>query len=223
MDRVALSGGVRLAEAMTTAAVFVDVSLLSGLLEVRHWQRVAQVRGRALRRTGRTGVLLQADLRRQARRPAGAARWAALLLVPYACALLLPDFVHGARLVTGYLAVGGLAAGLRALCRSAVLRRTVGGSDRAVVAAHLVLPGAAVVLWWLLTMPAVGPLGVLLDLLLPAGVLGAVLRGARRPPMAYDGLVLDTPAGLIPADLVRQAVRGPDLVAVLVLGQVLLA
>ncbi|HEX8628166.1 MAG TPA: DUF6297 family protein [Catenuloplanes sp.] len=223
LDRVALTGGVRLAEAMTAAAVFMDVSLLSGVLETRRWQRVGRVSGRALRAAGRTGVLLRGELRRQARRPASLGRWAGLLLVPYGCALVLPGLVHGARIVAAYLAVSGLAAGLRTVCRSAVLRRMIGGRDRDIIAAHLALPGAGVASWWLLTVPAVGPAGALLDVLLPVGVLAAVYRGARRPPMVYDGAVVDTPAGLIPVGLLQQVVRGPDLVAALLVTQAVLS
>ena len=54
-------------------------------------------------------------------------------------------------------------------------------------------------------------------LLLLAGVLGAVYRTATRKPMSYDGGMADSPFGPIPTNLLRQTLRGPDLVAVLVL------
>jgi hypothetical protein len=53
--------------------------------------------------------------------------------------------------------------------------------------------------------------------LLALGVLGAVYRTATRKPMSYDGGIADSPFGPVPVNLLRQTVRGPDVVAVLVL------
>lgn len=106
-----MTGARRARSTFTTAASYLDVCLLSGLLETRRWQRVGRVPDRALRAAGRAGVLLPAELRRQARRPASLARWAGLLLLPCGCVVVAPELVHGVRLVAAYLAVGGLAAG----------------------------------------------------------------------------------------------------------------
>jgi hypothetical protein len=64
-------------------------------------------------------------------------------------------------------------------------------------------------------MPTVTP--SLLVAVLVAGVLGAVYRTATRPPMSYDAGLADTPLGPVPTLLLRRLLRGPDLVAVLVL------
>ena len=50
-----------------------------------------------------------------------------------------------------------------------------------------------------------------------AGVLAAVYRTATRKPILYDGGLAHTPMGPIPVTLLRQVLRGPDLVALLVL------
>jgi hypothetical protein len=55
-----------------------------------------------------------------------------------------------------------------------------------------------------------------------AGGLRAVYRTASRPPMRYGGAGLDTPFGLIPVDLLAQVMRGPDVVAAMVLFQLML-
>jgi hypothetical protein len=182
-------------------------------------------------------TLVRADLRRQRRRPAGLVAWAGLLVVPYATALVAPGGVAPARVVAGYLATERLCAGLRTVCRSAALRRLLGGSDAVLRAGHLVVPGVALAAWWALTLPATGGAGWAqtaaahtttggagwLEPVLAAGVLAAAYRSATRRPTRYDGPAVDTPFGIVQPDLVTQVVRGPDLVAAVALGAFVLA
>jgi hypothetical protein len=168
-------------------------------------------------------VLFQADLVRQLRRRANLFTWAALALAPYAVAAFAPAAASPTRVVAGYLAAERLASGLRLVSRNVALRRVLGGTDAELKRAHLAVPALGLVVWWLLTswsVTSTTPLALLV--ILVGGLLGAVYRTATRPPMSYDAGLSDTPFGPVPTLLLRRLLRGPDLVAVLVLVDLLL-
>jgi len=226
LDAAALTGGAQLADAATLAAVFLQPAMLSDIIELRRWRRVGRVRSRpfgrppalvaAHDRYRRMWTLVHADLRRQWRRPTSAVAWAALLVVPYATVLLAPAAAAPVRVVAGYLATQRLCAGLRTVCRSAALRRTLGGSDRLLRGSHLVVPGIALAVWWAATAPVLGRFGQA-EPVLALGVLFACYRSASRQPTSYDGVAVDTPFGLMQPALLTQLVRGFDVLAVVAL------
>jgi hypothetical protein len=223
LDRASLGGGAQLAEAAVTAAVMLDPSLLSGILTTRRWRLAGTVHSRRLWRGPRWWVLLQADVLRQLRRRADVLAYAALALTPYAVSVFAPVATGPARIVAGFLAVDRLAGGLRAVARTPGLRRMLGGSDRGLRLVHLVVPAVGLVLWWVATSwagPAPGPT---LTVVLTLGLLGAVYRTATRPPMSYDSDISDSPMGPVPTSLVRKVLRGPDVVALLVLVDLLVS
>jgi hypothetical protein len=82
-------------------------------------------------------------------------------------------------------------------------------------------PALGLAAWWLLSAGISTPPGCPAQLIFPVGVLAAVYRGATRPPRNYEGGAVDTPFGLIPVALLRQLVRGVDLLGILVLVQLL--
>jgi hypothetical protein len=241
LDAAALTGGAQLADAATVSLVLLQPAMFSDIVEIRRWRRVGSVHSGRLgpppstvagrERLRRLWTLVRADLRRQARRPGGLLAWAGLAVVPYAMGLVAPGGVAPARVVAGYLATERLCAGLRAVCRSAALRRLIGGSDVLLRLAHLPVPAVALAIWWAATLPAsaapawgepasAAPASAAPawgELLLAAGVLAAAYRAAGRRPTRYDGPAVDTPFGIVQPDLVTQIVRGPDLVAVLAL------
>jgi Family of unknown function (DUF6297) len=226
-DMAVLSGGAQLADAVTLAVVLLQPSMFSDIVEVRRWRRVGWVRSRRfVPPYGRVWALLQADLRRQARRPAGPLAWLGLVLVPYAALVVAPGAAAPVRVVAAFLATERLCAGLRAVCRSPSLRRALGGTDRLLRATHLVVPGIALGIWWAMTLPARGaPAGTAIgwsELILAFGVLLAAYRAASRRPTRYDGPAIDTPFGLIQPDLIRQLVRGLDVLAIVALAAYLL-
>jgi Family of unknown function (DUF6297) len=222
VDRSALAGGAQLVGAATSAAMMLDLTMLSEIVAARRWRRTGRIHSRRWLSGGRGWVLLQADVRRQWRRRSDLAIWAALVLVPYATAVFAPVAVGPVRIVAAYLAVDRLAGGLRTVCRSQALRRSLGGTDAALRQMHLVVPAVGLAAWWLCTLPAGGaPSAPMVTLILIADVLAAIYRTATRKPMSYDGGLADTPFGPIPVNLLRQALRGPDLVAVVVLAGIL--
>jgi hypothetical protein len=238
LDRAALTGGAGLAAAAVTAAIWLDPSMLSGVLETRRWRRVGVVSNlfgsrrpkvqapgrfsRRFRRGGRIWVLLQAEVHRQARRPGALAIWAGLALAQYGIAITVPSVAWVTRLAGAYLAVNRLTGGLRTVSRSPGLRRALGGSDSTLRLVHLVVPWLGAILWWLLTWPA-GPHLAGVEPLIVVGVVVAAYRAATKPPMSYGGAAVDTPFGLIPVDLIRQVIRGPDVLAVVIVIWSLLA
>lgn len=222
VDRASLTTGTQFTAAVATAAVLLDPSQLAALVESRRWRSVGRVHSRPFRPGGRFRVLVQAELRRPVRHPSAIIVWAALLLASYAVAVALPSIEQSAHIVLAYLATGRLAGGLRAISRSPGLRRSLGGHDIVLRLAHLVVPAVGALIWYAATLPVIrtGPGGI--DALLLIGVIAAAYRAGTRPPMRYDGVVVDSPFGMIPVDLVRQILRGPDLVAVLVVLQLTL-
>lgn len=224
LDVPALSAGAQLAEATLTATVWLDPSLLSGVLEARRWRRVGRVHSRPFLAVpgGRSGVLLQAELRRLVRRPGALGVWASLALVQYAVAVVAPSMAGVVRILLAYLAANRLTSGLRMVDRSPGLRRALGGDDLRLRLVHVVVPAAGTALWWLLTAPAGGgPTGSVGPLLV-AGVVAAAYRAATRPPMSYESPAVETPFGLVPVELVLQLARGPDVLAGVILLRVLL-
>ncbi len=219
IDAVRLGAGAPVAAAAATAAIGLDISLLSGVLEQRRWRSLREVHGRPFRAimAGRTSALLQADLRRQPRRAAALGAWGALALAQYAVAVVAPSAAGIVHVIAAYLATNRLTGGLRSLARSPGLRRAIGGEEVRVRLTHLVVPGIGLAAWWALTWPAGGAHVGGLDLLLIPVVLAASYRASTRPPMTYGGALVETPVGLFPVDLFTQLVRGPDLLAVAIL------
>jgi hypothetical protein len=218
IDRTTLAGGAQLASAAMSAAVMLDPSLLSGLIAARRWRHAGRVHSWHWRPGGRLLVLLQADVRRQWRRRGDLFAYAALILAPYAVGVFAPAAVGSIRIVAGYLAAERLAGGLRTVARTPALRRILGGTDGELKSIHLVVPSVGLGLWWAATAWAGAiPARPEVTAILLAGTVLAVYRTATRKPVSYDGGVADTPFGPISTNLLRQTVRGPDLVAVLVL------
>jgi hypothetical protein len=200
-------------------------------VENRRWRSIGQVvsrplrPGRLLRRLPRVAlvrVLLRAELRRPLRHPGALVVWTALLLVMYAVALAVPSIAAGMHVVLAYLAATRLTSGLRAISRSPGLRRLLGGRDAVQRLVHLVVPTVGTVVWYLATVPAYRHGTIGLDLLLVPGIVFAAYRAATRPPIKYGGPVTETPFGTLPVDLLRQVLRGPDVIAALVVLQLLL-
>jgi hypothetical protein len=217
LDRAALGGGAQIATAAMTAAIMLDPALLSGIVGANRWRLAGTVHSRRFWPGGRAWVLLQADLVRQVRRRADVFAYAALALAPYATGFFAPLAVGPIRIVAAYLAVDRLAGGLRTVARSAALRRMLGGSDSELKRIHLVVPSAGLLLWWIATVWCGAASPPVITVLLVLGLLGAVYRTATRPPMSYEADLADSPMGPIPTTLLRRLVRGPDLVAILVL------
>ncbi|NJD20695.1 MAG: hypothetical protein FIA95_15600 [Gemmatimonadetes bacterium] len=228
-----LEAGAHLASAVLSATVWLDPSLLAHVLEARRWRSVGTVRSRPFLAGpfARTWALLQAEWRRQLRRPGALAVWVGLAVAAHAVALAAPSSFGVARILLGYLATGRLMSGLRTLSASPGLQRALGGSGKEQRLAHLVVPAVGAALWWAATAAAAtvaaapaaavpAPAGAL-DVLLVAGIVGAAYRASTRPQMSYGGAVVETPLGLFPMELMLQLGRGLDLLGATVVVEVL--
>ncbi len=174
MTRGRLSSGAELATATQVSALSLDVTLFWTIVLERRARSLGRVRPAAIHGS-RFAALVRADLARLRRTPTGLLVWAALLAVPYGAAVtpLLPA-VH---VVAGFLAVDRLAGGLRVVSRAPALRRALGGSDRELALAHLVLPAVGAVVWSLATLLVVPGVTALMAVITTVGVLGVVYRG----------------------------------------------
>ncbi|GIF60236.1 DUF6297 family protein [Asanoa iriomotensis] len=216
IDRASLSTGARFASAASSAVLLLDPSMLAAVVENQRWRAVGRVRSGRFRGGPRWWVLLQADVRRVGRNRAALGWWAVLVLAVYAVQVALPSVAGGVQVVAAFLAADRFAGGLRGISRSAGLRRAVGGSDGALKLTHMLVPTLVAALFWLATIPTVGAGPLWLPFVLVAGVAASLYRSATRGAMAYGGAVAETPMGVIPVDMIRQVIRGPDLLAVMV-------
>jgi hypothetical protein len=223
LDRARLGAGAQLAAAVVTSAVWMDVTVLGGVLEARHWRQVGWVRSRRFhwRIPGvahRTWGLIQAEAIRTLRRPGALGAWASLVLAQYGLAVAAPSLVGVGRVVLAYLAVGRLMAGLRAVTRAHGLRRSLGGTDLSLKLAHVVIPALGALAWWAATIPAGEVALTTGGLVLVAGIVAASYRSATRGPIDYSEAVVELGVSQLPVGLIFQVARGPDLLgAVLII------
>jgi hypothetical protein len=212
-----------------------DPSLLRGVADERRWRDRGTVRSRRLRGTGPV-ALLQAERRRLARQPDRLVAWAALAVVPYVVAAVAdPVWVAVAQVLAGALAIGRLTGGLRTVSDQPGLRRMLGLDDRSLHTLHAVLPAVGAVVWAAVTAPALaaaadpaltgtsaaGEPALGAAIAAAVGALAAAVRGATRPPLNYDTVVVpDVGFGAAPVGLIAQVLRGAD-VALLLAGLIL--
>ncbi|MEU7855650.1 DUF6297 family protein [Nonomuraea sp. NPDC049141] len=219
VSRSTLSSGVELANATRASIMSLDATLFWPVVLERRARRVARVRPAPIR-GGRFGALVRADLARVRRGRTGLFIWAALIAVPYAAHMSgVSDLLSALQVIIAFLAVDRLAGGLRIVSRSPAIRRTLGGSDRLLTAAHLVVPAAGAVIWVTVTavISGIPPIAAVIS---AVGAVAVSYRVATRPPMDYSGGLIDFGVfGPTPVGLVRQLARGPALLVGLALLQ----
>ena len=218
LDRASLTAGAALAGSALAATMSVDPTFLVGFVEAQRLRRIGRVHRRRIRARGPVSAMLDAEVRRLVRHRTALLTYAAMVGLPYVCAILLtPVPVTLVRVLAGYVAVNALAAGLRTVSRSAALRRSLGRSDGWLRGVHLVAPGVGALIFVVATAWSGRSFVPALDLALAAGLALAVLRSATRAPMVYDTAWLVTPLGVVPVGLITQIIRGPDLAVVVAL------
>ncbi len=121
----------------------------------------------------------------------------------------LPDLV--VITIIGYLAVLPFGAALGELWASPGKRRWVGLSNPALRAAYLVVL-AGVAAAWVLPVLAVATRGADVLYAIPIIAAGVVRTVTRKPPDFGMLGEVATPFGMVPAVLVVQVLRGPDLI-----------
>ncbi|WP_285641588.1 DUF6297 family protein [Lentzea sp. NBRC 102530] len=224
LRRADLAAGAALAGVARVSVSWFDLALLGAVLAERRARALGRVRSARL--TGprsRVVALAWTDVLRVRRAPHAVLVWAALLPAPALVALGGEEnAVAAVQVVAAFFATDRLAAGLKAVCRSRALRRALGVPDRQLRLAHLVVPAVGAVVWCAATTaftPHVSPLNGVIS---AVGALAVVYRIATRPPVDYGAAIVDFGLfGPTPLGLIVQLSRGPALLAVLAVVQVL--
>lgn len=223
LNRAALSAGASLAAVARVSASWLDLTLLGTILAERRARQLGRVRSARLRGS-RLTVLVWTDVLRVRRAPNAVLVWAGLLPLPALVALGGEvDWVPAVHLIAALLATDRLAAGLKAVCRSAAIRRAMGVPDRTLRLAHLVIPVTGAVVWCAITAPFTPHVEWLNAVVSAVGAVAVVYRIATRPPLDYGVAAIDFGVlGPVPLGLVMQLSRGPLLLYLLCVVQVML-
>lgn len=223
LNRATLSAGASLAAAVRVSVGWLDLALLGAILAERRARLLGRVRSARLRGS-RLTVLVWTDLLRVRRAPNAVLVWAGLVPLPALVALGGEvDWVPAVHLIAAFVATDRLAAGLKAVCRSAAIRRMLGVPDRTLRLAHLVVPAVGAVVWCAVTAVFTPHIGLLNAAVSAVGAVAVVYRIATRPPLDYGVAAIDFGVlGPVPIGLVLQLSRGPLLLYLLCVLQVLL-
>lgn len=208
LDREMLTAGAALAGAGLASALFLDLSLLGGVVTGRRALRLGRVPVRRLPGS-RVAALLAADVRRLGRFRGGQVSAVALLVLPYVAARVLPAGGVIAMTTIGAAAVAALSAGgLRAVCRSADLRRLLGGTDGSLRLAHLVLPVTVSLCWTALALPALSAAALAGAAVIPAAAVAFTYLQATAKQPDFTVALFDVGFGPMPLAAVWRLLRG---------------
>ncbi|GAB3400675.1 DUF6297 family protein [Flindersiella endophytica] len=224
IPRREMETGGGLLTGLAGAATSMDTSLISDLLTSRRFRALGARTSRRGRGSGRAAIAIR-ETQRWLRSPYRIVIAAGLLVVPYAVSRIgVPSIVPITAAIAGYLGLRPFAGGLHTISRSDGLRRSLPYNDvplRLALSAPML---AFAVLWSLAITPALPdhtpPVAGWIAM--AAAISAGVLRSVTRQPIRFDGPLISTPAGALPAGFVAQLFRGPDFllvgVALLALG-----
>jgi len=223
LNRADLAAGATLASVVRVSVAWFDLALLGAILAERRAAVLGRVRSARLRGS-RLTVLVWTDVLRARRAPNALLVWAGLLPLPALVALGGEvDWVPAVHVIAAFIATDRLAAGLKAVCRSAAIRRMLGVPDGFLRLAHLVVPAVAAVVWCAATVPFTPHVSWLTGVVSAIGAVAVVYRIATRPPLDYGVVAIDFGVfGPVPIGLVLQLSRGPVLLYLLCVLQVIL-
>lgn len=216
VPRRELEAGGGLLTGLAGAAVSMDTSLISDLLVSRRFRALGARTSRTGRRTGPAAIAIR-EVQRWSRSPYRIVIAVGLLVVPYAVSRIgVPSVVPVGAAIAGYLALRPFAGGLHTVARSNGLRRSLPYNDVPLRLAWSAPMLAVALLWSLAITPALPDhTPWLAGWIAVAAAIGAgVLRSVTRQPVSFDGPLISTPAGALPAGFVGQLVRGPDFLLV---------
>lgn len=216
LSRRVLGYTENLSPSLSGALSSVDLGLMYDVLLARRWGRGAHVRTRT---GGPLGwwALVHRDLLRAGRTPQPYVLLVGLLLVPYAAA----DAGAGRAVVlattlVGLLAGPAMCSGLRVVVRTQTLARMLPLSRSSLLTAHLVVPGAALMLFALATtwtLLPTHPPDEALQVAAACGLsaLAATVRWVTGKPPNYAAPMVSTPGGGVPTGIFSSVARGFDV------------
>lgn len=173
---------------------------------------------------GAASALVTTDLVALRRSPRHVVQLVATALVPVLVAsvpeLASPVGVLVAVLLAGYVAASATGEGARRAEMAPVLDRLLPLDARTTRRLRTVVPTAAMLLWSLVVLVAVGRWAGDPSGWVPLAVAGApvwacaAVRAAYRPAPDWGGPLVSTPAGAVPTGVAAVLARGPDVVLV---------
>jgi hypothetical protein len=219
LDRIdvsVLSSGQGLWTAGQAAAASLDVFMLTDFLAERRARLTGRVRSATLGPRFAL-ALARSEWTRVRRRPSVALEAAAAAVVWWGCRPVLPaSAMSVAAVIVGFVLVLPLASTLKQLASSPGLRAQFEPHDRWLTAASAGACLLAAAVWTAIVIPGLAG-KALLGVTMTVGITAAVWRTVTRPPLDYSKPPVPTPFGDIPVDLFRQILRGPLLLALLVI------
>jgi hypothetical protein len=199
-----------------------DVFMLADFLAEQRARATGRVRSARIG-SSFAAALPRSEWVRLRRRPYLAVRFAAAAIVWWGCRPVLPGPALAAlALIAGFFLVLPMAGTLKQLASGPGLRSQFAGHDRWLGRASAAVCMLGVAVWAAIIIPGLaGSHRTVLAILITAGITAAVCRGVTRPPLDYSKPPVPTPFGDLPLDLWRQLLRGPLLLATLILVVVL--
>jgi hypothetical protein len=219
VSRRVLGQTEHLSPSLSGALSSVDLGLMYDVLLARRWGRGAHVRSHTGGPLG-WGALVHRDLRRAVRTPQPFVLLAGLVLVPYAAAEAdAGRAVVLATTLAGLLGGPALCAGLRVVVRTQGVARMMPFRKQSLLLAHLVVPGAALMVFALATTPTLVPEsegGSAINLAIACGLssIASTVRWITGKPPNYAAPMVSTPAGGAPTGIIFSLARGFDVWAV---------
>jgi Family of unknown function (DUF6297) len=200
------------------AATSLDAFMLADYLAEQRACSIGRVRSARLGSRFALAVT-RSEWVRLRRRPYLAVRIAVAAVVWWGCRPVLPGPAMAAlALILGYFLVLPLAGTLQQLASGPALRAQFANQDRWLGRASIAVCVLGVAAWAAITVPGLaGSHKTVLALVITAGITAAVCRTVTRAPLDYSKPPVPTPFGDLPLDLWRQLLRGPLLLAVLIL------
>lgn len=216
VSRRVLGYTAHLSPSLSGALSSVDLGLMYDVLLARRWGRGASVRPRT---GGPLGwpALVHRDLIRAVRSPQPFVLLAALVLVPYAAAEAGAG--RAVVLVTTLLGLLGgpaMCSGLRVVVRTQSLARMLPLRRKTLLLAHLAVPGTALLLFSLATIPTLLPThpsteAANLAIACALSSLASTTRWVTGKPPNYAAPMVSTPAGGVPTGVFGSLARGFDV------------
>jgi hypothetical protein len=226
LDRIGV-GVLRRGQGLWTAGqaalASMDASMFGDFLAEQRARSTGRVRSAKL--GGSFALALpRSEWVRLRRRPDLAIRIAVAAVVWWGCRPVLPGPALAAlAVVLGYFLVLPLAGTLKQLASGPSLREQFANRDRWLGRASVALCLLGTAAWAAITIPGLaGKHQAVLAVAVTAGITAAVCRTVTRPPLDYSKPPVPTPFGDLPLDLWRQLLRGPLLLASLILVVVLI-
>ncbi len=200
------------------AAASMDAFMIADFLAEQRARAVGRVRSARIGSSFAV-ALPRSEWVRLRRRPHLAVRLGVAAVVWWGCRPVVPGpGLAALALITGFFLVLPLAGTLKQLASGPGLRAQFASQARWLSRASVGVCLAGVAVWAAITIPGLaGSDRVALAIIITAGITAAVCRAVTRPPLDYSKPPVPTPFGDLPLDLWRQLVRGPLLLAVLLL------